>query len=98
MSKYIDAEWLKDNLLDRSFNEFCKNGGYPTSYSLIDFIEILNYSPAADVVEVVRCKDCQYAKPHNDEFWIEEAPLLCELFEIYVSDNDYCSMGERKDG
>lgn len=52
----------------------------------------------SDVEEVVRCKDCQYAKPHNCEFWIAEAPLLCELFDFYVSDNDYCSMGERKDG
>lgn len=49
MTKYIDVEWMKDNLLNRSFNEFCKNGGYSTSYSLIDFIEILNYSPAVDI-------------------------------------------------
>lgn len=49
MDKYIDVEWMKDNLLNRSFNEFCKNGGYPTSYSLMDFIEILNHSPAVDI-------------------------------------------------
>lgn len=49
MTKYIDVEWMKDNLINRGFNEFVKNGGYPTSYSLMDFIEILNHSPAVDI-------------------------------------------------
>lgn len=61
------------------------------------FLDCIDEVRPADVVKVLRCKDCQYAKPHNDEFWIEEAPLLCDLFDIYVGGDDYCSMGERKD-
>lgn len=45
-------------------------------------------APTVDAVEVVRCKDCFHywdgvCKAHNDV--------------IYVDDNDFCSMGERKD-
>lgn len=47
--------------------------------------------PAADVVEVVRCKDCKYnvgAKKclHPDSFF------------AVPKDDDFCSYGERKDG
>ncbi len=51
MSKYIDADWLKDNLYRRCSNEVKRNG-YPEEYGLIDFIEMLNFTPAADVVEM----------------------------------------------
>ena len=61
--------------------------------------EDLKRIPAADVVEVLRCKDCQYAKPHNDDFWIKNnAPLLCEKYDWYVENDGYCSEGELKNG
>ena len=49
-------------------------------------------APAADVVEVVRCKDCKHRDPEdklcehyrNDHFWMRK-------------DDDYCSYGERKE-
>ena len=42
--------------------------------------------PAADVVEVVRCKDCKH---RFEDSWCE-----------YVDDDDnfYCARGERKEG
>lgn len=46
----------------------------------------LDKVPSADVVEVVRCKDCKY-----------NADGTCEYTEINVKDNDYCSYGERKE-
>ena len=49
--------------------------------------------PSADVVEVVRCKDCKYWKSNTDfcEFWsaLNVAQRTCK--------NDYYSYGERKD-
>jgi len=50
--------------------------------------------PSADVVEVVRCKDCVYS---HETF----NGLLCAKVPnhfIYVYDDDFCSYGERKDG
>ena len=52
----------------------------------LDNIEPIN---KADVVEVVRCKDCMY----NDRGWCGSQ----EYGTRHVEGNDYCSYGERKD-
>lgn len=44
-----------------------------------------------DVVEVVRCKDCKYRKKLPNVSYGE-----CIYSASMVSDNDYCSNGERK--
>ena len=47
--------------------------------------------PAADVVEVVRCKDCKKFVQNSDECpWDDES---CDIWG-----NDYCSRGVRKEG
>lgn len=53
-------------------------------------IEILQAAPTVDAVEVVRCKDCKY---YGDEYF-------CPLRSLadYTDTNDYCSMGERREG
>lgn len=45
--------------------------------------------PSADVVEVVRCKDCK---------WRNKAGCALQIVDDSdkPSDNDYCSYGERK--
>lgn len=50
--------------------------------------------PSADVVEVVRCKDCKYWKSNTEfcEFW--GTPNVAQR----TCKNDYCSYGEREDG
>lgn len=58
----------------------------------------LNEIPAADVEEVVRCKDCKYQdKGENDcEAW-----NLCVYrpwLHLPTEDDNYCVHGERKDG
>ncbi|MBR5878415.1 MAG: hypothetical protein IKY91_02600 [Akkermansia sp.] len=54
--------------------------------------------PSADVVPVVRCKDCKhYYRPLQ---WpVEYTKGLCdvELFERRVHPDDLCSYGERKE-
>lgn len=44
-----------------------------------------------DLVEVVRCKNCQYRKKVGTSYY-------CELDEFNVKDADFCSWGERKGG
>ena len=63
--------------------------------------------PSADVVEVVRCKDCVHYMPYDwmfSEVWqsknIEDYPqneIGCEWIDHYVKPDDYCSYGERKE-
>ena len=62
-----------------------------TVYAYCSFLDMLMNMPSADVVEVVRCKDCKW---FND--------IGCSICIVDDSDkpteNDYCSFGERKDG
>lgn len=47
------------------------------------------FAPTADVVEVVRCKDCK--------FFCRGNRCYCEEFGGIVTEEDFCSRGERKD-
>jgi hypothetical protein len=50
--------------------------------------DLLYSQPTADVVEVVRCKDCKFYET-----------LYCAMDDIYsLSDNDFCSYGIKKEG
>lgn len=64
-------------------------------YSREDAADCIRYIPAADVVEVVRCKDCVCG------YKTQNGQIICKFLEIgkfipYVKPNDYCSYGERK--
>lgn len=49
-------------------------------------------APAADVVEVVRCKDCQYF----DGDRCEHERHKYQEFAVWAYDNDFCSYGEKR--
>lgn len=52
-----------------------------------------SFKPAADVVEVVRCKDCKYAKPMSFKGY-----FMCKRHHKYCrKSDDFCSYGERKE-
>lgn len=56
-------------------------------------------APTVDAVEVVRCKDCVYCKRFNDVYQLPKLDvLICRYCcdEDEVTENDYCSWGERK--
>ena len=46
--------------------------------------------PSADVVEVVRCKDCRFYNPYD-----ATKAYDCEKGLLGVMQDDYCSCGER---
>lgn len=55
--------------------------------------------PAADVVEVVRCRDCEYLRPTINVHTGKQSGIWCALHDILnVSPDDYCSRGEKKGG
>lgn len=47
--------------------------------------------PATDVVEVVRCKDCDMAKSGSDE-----REMYCTFDHCYKGKNYFCADGRRK--
>ena len=63
--------------------------------SIADTVRKVKNIPAADVVEVVRCKDCK---------WLVRCEMVCYLLSnnyeppVYVEENDYCSKGVQKGG
>lgn len=60
--------------------------------------EAISNTPTADVVEVVRCKDCAYFIPDAHLDHIEylndlEADGFCDNIGKYVDNYEYCSSG-----
>lgn len=52
----------------------------------------LDELPIADVVEVVRCKDCIYRT------FMDWATIWCDFHEINMDQNGYCDQGSKRDG
>lgn len=61
--------------------------------------EKINAMHAADVVPVVRCKDCVHWDDDPDTYGADYGPKgkCMKSFETMCAD-DFCSYGERKDG
>ena len=109
MKKYIDVEELFEELRiaaekeGAKANEMAKAGVYDASvkyshgeYCYIVAQEIVKDIPTADVVEVVRCKDCKHYECGKCQkiLYIMDGYYQGTL-EMKRSD-DFCSNGERK--
>ena len=100
--EYIEREAAKRELLSWTA---CMN--YPEYLMKDDALHVIDSIPAADVVEVVRCKDCRYFLQYNEKYAqeVEHADgdcfikiLHCEGKQYYACKyDDYCSFGERRD-
>lgn len=61
--------------------------------ALVAFIKNMENAPAADVVEVVRCKDCRYYQDNNDGY----PHINCKWDANETPDaDDFCSGAERR--
>lgn len=52
---------------------------------------VLMQAPTADVVEVVRCKDCLFSKKG-----FTDVDIYCKLNDISCGADSFCCYGERK--
>ena len=98
MTEYIEKSGLvkrldKSPLLTNS-NQFIRDG-------IIDLIE---KQPTADVVAVVRCKNCKFAMEltETEELFYTNDCVMCSQIHpdgnrIAMLRNSFCSYGERKD-
>lgn len=90
MPKYINAEKIE---LKYEFGIVSDEG--VVCIPLRDVKKSIEATPAADVVEVVRCKDCRYWENGKDY------ETYCNHWDNMMADtkaDDYCSYGKRKDG
>lgn len=89
MARYIDTQ--KVTVPSGFFN---KNLGVP------DLLKWLEAQPTADVVPIVRCKDCQNCEVIYPVKIIGEEPeevYYCKAHNGSRNPKDFCSYGRRKD-
>lgn len=95
--RLIDANAMKATIRPADRDD-CRN-----AVLLSDVRKILHNfvdnAPTVDAVEVVRCKDCVYYKPgkhFKDVNFCQRLPYYAEKGGLNVSDEDFCSRGERR--
>ena len=88
MAEYIEREQLKQAFA--SDTQSIRGWDVDLFDLLMDEIDEM---PTADVVSVVRCKDCKYYRK-----MYKLCSCRSDKFNVYLNDNDFCSYGERKDG
>jgi hypothetical protein len=103
MAEYIDREALLKEML--GLHTIPVYIGHVTDEDIMfeTMVDVVKEQPAADVVPVVRCKDCKYCRKTkgNERYTYFEGVLLCESFEMSddvcaVNPEDFCSYGERR--
>jgi hypothetical protein len=85
--EYVERSEAKRIILE---NEW-KNPVVPNVVNMI-----LDRVPAADVVEVVRCKDCKHATFYSCTADACYRGIICEYRMGADDENFFCSYGERK--
>lgn len=91
MAEYIAREVLLAQL--RAMESYNASPMYRRGYD--DCVATVLKMPAADVVPVVRCKDCKYAQNDYDGF---STTVGCNMLKCATGWHSFCSYGERKDG
>lgn len=81
MDEYIERKALRDAL-------------YDADAITMEGVKILNQFPAADAVEVVRCKDCTYSYEQFGFTYCTFGPYV----DCAVPSQFYCAEGKRKRG
>lgn len=96
MAEYIEREAAFDAITDIA--------GKTSTHSAYEAVwksaRTLKKIPTADVVPVVRCKDCKWFVDNNGGEWYG-----CKMFQVVritpedaPKPDDFCSYGERRDG
>ena len=83
MTKYINADRLKQMVEHKMDMQ--------DTYLPAHFFDIVDDMPAADVQEVVRCKDCKYRK--NEQPGMVYCP---HMIAGWVDENWFCAGGQKE--
>ena len=97
MPRYIDA--------DKAMDEINRIGGHNLcEWETIGVKALIDRQPTADVVEVVRCKDCRYWEEIGFDPITEYTFGYCRHYQWQDEENsretngqDYCSYGRREE-
>lgn len=95
MAEYIERDKAVQVALEACV-EVCKDitGHGITQIHAVEITEKIENVPAADVVEVVRCKNCYY---YNENKGIcTNTACVKSFYGCKVKEDDYCSYGKRR--
>ena len=88
--QYIECEGLLETLnVLHSYHLTMHN--YAVDDATADCIAVVVEAPVADVVEVVRCKNCTYSG------YPEDRSVWCARHKKYMPKDGYCSYGKGKE-
>lgn len=96
MNEYISKEdVLRFPIRSNHYDK--KNGNEHFIYGVESVMEYIENIPPADVVEVIRCKNCQhYIKEyHRCSLHSEEPDQYSTGFIFEMQEDDFCSCGEQ---
>ena len=85
MTRYIDADLLVEKLN-------IENVPYRRDVGLC-----IEDTPTADVVEVVRCKDCRHSSKVGKSSRADGFDRMCNWFKVWVDNEHFCSHGEMRE-
>lgn len=89
MAEYIE----RDEAIKRAIDACIKVAGHCiTQFEAVDIAEAIESIPTADVVEVVRCENCQ----RNGGVF--NGGVYCDLHKVWMDEKAFCSYGKRKEG
>ena len=92
MSRYIEREAVMKTARDGYHSDFGKSMADLTSLR-----EVLEDTPTADVVEVVRCRECKHFDKNKGYRDTKFSFSFCNKFHHNITtENDFCSYGERR--
>ena len=101
MNEYIDRDALRQAVLESQHNNHHPRGMAHIAHDCehAHFVAMIDRFPVADVVPVVRCKDCKH------KGWVQEpchgkSVDYCKIWDCTLRNLEaaFCSYGEQKDG
>lgn len=96
----VEKEYIERKKLKQAFSTDTQNIR-SWDVDLFDLLMIvIDEAPAADVVEVVRCKDCEYASYWYGNDNLKNTTYLCLFAEdegVKTFADDFCSRGKRRE-
>lgn len=84
MSRYIDAEWIRNVYAD--FEHYENRDDWTTP--ITNVLAVIDDAPSIDIV---RCKECQrkYVTGDTTQYYV------CDFMDAQYEENGYCHHGER---
>ena len=90
---YIEREYLIEQFEDLFHNDNIMN----PVIKVLDAIEIIDTAPSADVVNVVRCKDCKYQEDCARQMVHTTRDYVLEQNISSYNKVDFCSCAKLKE-